>query len=158
MKKTTAFLVVALLQALVLIQPAGAAESIADDTLYARIGGEAKLERIADRLIDESAQDPKTSRTFQQKVNIKRLKALLTEQLIALSGGPKPYTGENMKVSHAGMGLSEAEFYGMVEHLRSILDSEGVGEREKNELLRLLAPMKRDIVEAPTKPVAKTAE
>jgi hemoglobin len=123
-----------------------------DGSLYTRIGGEEKLARISDRLIDESARDPKTARTFEQKVNIKRLKQLLTEQLVELTGGPKKYSGDNMKVSHAGMGLSEAEFYGMVEHLREILDSEGVGTREKNELLKLLAPMKRDIVEV-RKPV-----
>ena len=131
-----------------------ASNAAADESLYVRIGGSEKLARISDRLIDMSAQDPKTSRTFQQKVNIKRLKQLVTEQLIEATGGPQKYSGENMKVSHAGMGLSEAEFYGMVEHLREILDSEGVGEREKNELLRMLAPMKRDIVEvaAPVKP------
>lgn len=123
----------------------------ASPSLYERIGGEAKLVRISDRLIDMSAQDPKTSRTFQQKVNIKRLKQLLTEQMVELTGGPKKYSGEDMKVSHAGMGITEAEFYGMVEHLREVLDTEGIGTREKNELLRLLAPMKRDIVEvAPT--------
>lgn len=131
-----------------------ASNAAADESLYVRIGGAEKLARISDRLIDMSAQDPKTSRTFQQKVNIKRLKQLVTEQLIEATGGPQKYSGESMKVSHAGMGLSEAEFYGMVEHLREILDSEGVGDREKNELLRMLAPMKRDIVEvaAPVKP------
>lgn len=131
-----------------------AGTAAADESLYARIGGAEKLARISDHLIDMSARDPKTSRTFQQKVNIKRLKQLVTEQLIEATGGPLRYSGENMRVSHAGMGISEAEFYGMVEHLREILDSEGVGEREKNELLRLLAPMKRDIVEvvAPAKP------
>ena len=34
----------------------------------------------------------------------------------------------------------------MVQFLRDSLAHNGVGEREKNELLRLLAPMKRDIV------------
>lgn len=121
-------------------------------SLYMRVGGEEKLARIVDRLIDDSATDPRTSRTFGQKVNIKRLKKLLTEQLVDLSGGPKKYSGEDMKVSHAGMGISEAEFYAMVEHLRLILDDEGIGTREKNELLRLLAPMKRDIVETGKSP------
>lgn len=133
----------------------GAVAWAGDASLYERMGGEEKLARISDRLIDESAKDPQTSRTFEQKVNIKRLKQLITEQLVELTGGPKKYSGENMKVSHAGLGISEAEFYGMVEHLRDILDSEGVATREKNELLRLLAPMKRDIVEA-RPPLTKT--
>lgn len=148
----------ALIVSVVLCHLAGVAHAndmVGEASLYTRIGGEEKLARISDRLIDESARDPKTSRTFEQKVNIKRLKQLLTEQLVELTGGPKKYSGDNMKVSHAGMGLSEAEFYGMVEHLREILDSEGVGTREKNELLKLLAPMKRDIVEV-RKPTVAT--
>jgi hemoglobin len=50
-----------------------------------------------------------------------------------------------MKESHAGLNITEAEFYLTVQFLRDALDAR-VGEREKNELLRLLAPMKRDIV------------
>jgi len=34
----------------------------------------------------------------------------------------------------------------LVEHLVAILDRSGVGTREKNELLGLLAPLKRDVV------------
>jgi hemoglobin len=149
-----------IIAAVLLTALAGAAyaSDAAEESLYTRIGGETRLARISDRLIDASAKDPQTSRTFEQKVNIPRLKQLITEQLVALSGGPKKYTGDDMKVSHAGLGISEAEFYGMVEHLREILDSEGVGAREKNELLRLLAPMKRDIVEVRKPAVAANVQ
>jgi hemoglobin len=50
---------------------------------------------------------------------------------------------------HAGHQISEAEFYGMVEILRDSLRRHDVGLRERNELLALLAPMKRDVVDVP---------
>ena len=71
--------------------------------------------------------------------------AKIVEHICALTDGDCKYTGDTMKQSHAGMNISEAEFYLMVEALRSSLDRH-VGEREKNELLKILAPMKRDIV------------
>ena len=51
-----------------------------------------------------------------------------------------------MKAVHGGLDVTDAEFNGLVENLVTALYGNGVGLREKNELLKLLAPMKRDIV------------
>ncbi len=88
--------------------------------------------------------DPRTRRTFE-KVDMKRLQTKIVEHICALTNGGCTYTSDTMKQSHAGMNITEAEFYLMVEALRAALDRH-VGEREKNELLKILAPMKRDIV------------
>jgi len=52
-----------------------------------------------------------------------------------------------MKEVHAGLHISQAEFYTMVDLLRDILARRHVDLASTNQLLRLLAPMKRDIVE-----------
>jgi hemoglobin len=52
-----------------------------------------------------------------------------------------------MKEVHAGHQISEAEFFGMVADLRDVLRERHVSQGAANELLRLLAPMKRDVVE-----------
>ena len=44
------------------------------------------------------------------------------------------------------MGVTDAHFNALVEDLVKSLDKFKVAEREKNELLRLLGPMKSDIV------------
>ena len=54
-----------------------------------------------------------------------------------------------MKQAHAGMGISTADFNALVEDLVKALDKLKVGEKEKNELLSVLGPMKGDIVEKP---------
>jgi hemoglobin len=52
-----------------------------------------------------------------------------------------------MKSAHAGMGISQAEFDAVVDDLVQTLSTYEVPEREKSELLALLAPLRDDIVE-----------
>ena len=118
----------------------------ASRSLYGRMGGEPIVKAVANDVIDGAAHDPKLKRSFA-KVDLARVKRLLAEQICELSGGSCHYTGDPMHDVHAGLGITEAEFYGLVGVLKESLRSHGVGLRERNELLRILAPMKRDIVE-----------
>jgi hemoglobin len=118
----------------------------AADSLYSRLGGEQGVAAIAGSLIDRVASDPNLGRSFKD-TNLKRIKRLLAEQICDLSGGPCHYSGDSMKEVHAGHHISEAEFYGVVDTLRAILKERHVDLATRNELLRLLAPMKRDVVE-----------
>jgi hemoglobin len=115
-------------------------------TLYDRLGGQSGVRAIANSLIDRVSADPHLGRSFKD-TKLSRIKGLLAEQICDLSGGPCRYSGDSMKEVHAGQHISEAEFYGMVDTLRDILKQQHVGIGATNELLRLLAPMKRDIVE-----------
>jgi hemoglobin len=114
--------------------------------LYERLGGADGVAAIAAALIDRVAADPRLGRSFED-TNLKRIKTLLAEQICDLSGGPCRYSGDSMKEAHAGLHISQAEFYGMVADLRDILHERHVSQGATNELLRLLAPMKRDVVE-----------
>ena len=118
---------------------------VASPSLYDRMGGARVVRQVADETIERSSSDPRTARSFKD-VKIQRVKDKLSEQICSLAGGPCTYTGDPMPEVHKGLKNTEAEFYLLVQFLRDALDRAGVGEREKNELLRLLAPMKRDIV------------
>jgi hemoglobin len=74
------------------------------------------------------------------------LKESVTNFLCVKTGGNCVYEGETMKKSHADLHNTVAEFEIMVDVLRERMDANGVGTREKNELLRILAPMKYDVV------------
>ncbi len=132
-----AFLIVA---TAVLLRPAWA-----DESLYLRLGGEKGVQALVYELIQKSASDPQTRRSFV-KINRPRLEKLLQQQICQLAGGGCKYEGDTMQQSHAGLDITEAEFFGMVEHLRQVCDEQGIDQRSKNELLALLAPMKKDIV------------
>lgn len=114
-------------------------------TLYQRIGGEPVVQRVVDDVIDRTASDPRTARSFKD-VKMSRVKEKLREQICNLAGGPCKYTGDPMNEVHKGLKITEAEFSLMVQFLRDALERGGVRDAEKNELLRMLGPMKRDIV------------
>ena len=107
---------------------------------------QAGVAAIADTLIDRVSADPILGRSFKDS-KLDRIKTLLAEQICDLSGGPCRYSGDSMNEVHAGHQISEAEFYGMVADLREVLKERHVSQGATNELLRLLAPMKRDVVE-----------
>ena len=108
----------------------------ADETLYDPIGGPVVMQRIAEQTLARVAADPAINQSFDG-INVAKLSVKLARHLCA---------EDSIKVIHAGLGIGQGEFYAMVESLRSACDANGVGEREKNELLRALAPMKRDVV------------
>lgn len=122
-----------------------AAASVDAPTLYERLGGAKVIAAISEDLIEAAANDPRTARSWR-KVNLRRVKDGLSEQLCALTGGPCTYTGDTMEDIHAGLDITEAEMYVVVQMLRDVMVAHEVQLRERNEVLALLAPMKRDIV------------
>ena len=62
------------------------------------------------------------------------------------TGGPCSYVGRDMKTTHKGMQVTDAEWSATVENLVKALDKHKIGAKEKSELLGVLGPMKADIV------------
>jgi hemoglobin len=131
---------------------AGAADPAAT-SLYARMGGEPIVAAVVSQTIDQVVADPKLGRSFHGS-NIARIKRLLAEKICELAGGGCVYSGDSIREVHANHGISEADFYGLVEILRAAMRRNHVALRERNELLALLAPMKRDVVNVTIAPAA----
>jgi hemoglobin len=117
-----------------------------DRSLYQRLGGKPAIRAVVDDFVGNVAADKRINKFFA-KTDIPRLKRLLVEQICAGSGGPCKYTGRNMKDAHRGMGVASVHFDALVEDLVKSLDKFKVGKREKGELLAVLGPMRKDIVE-----------
>jgi len=120
-----------------------------DKSLYERLGGKPAITAVVDDFVARVAADNRINGKFAN-ANIPRLKMMLVEQICQASGGPCTYTGRDMKMAHAGMGIKGSEFDALVGDLVATLNKFKVPEREKNELLGALGPMKKDIVENPT--------
>jgi hemoglobin len=119
-----------------------------DKPLYERLGGKPAITAVVEDFVGRVAADDRINGKFAN-TDIPRLKMLLIEQICQASGGPCSYTGRSMKATHAGMGVSKADFDALVGDLVATLNKFKVPEREKNELLGALTPMKKDIVEKP---------
>lgn len=119
----------------------------APDSLFLRMGGLPVIAQMVDEFIDEVTTAPKTKRSFEG-LNMKTFKNTVTSHLCKLTGGGCIYEGETMLNAHRDAKITEAEFEVFVSMFRDTLNKY-IGTREKNELLKILAPMKRDIVTNP---------
>lgn len=117
-----------------------------EKSLYERLGGKGAITAVVDDFVGRVAADNRIN-SFFASTNIPRLKVLLVEQICEASGGPCKYPGRDMKTTHMGMGITDADFNALVEDLVMTLDKFKVPEKEKGELLAVLGPMRKDIVE-----------
>jgi hemoglobin len=144
----TKWFTVAALSAITLLAPATFAK---DKTLYERLGGKKSITAVVDAFVGNVAGDARINSFFKADVadpkRLAKFKKNLVDQICQASGGPCKYTGKDMKTAHAGMGVSGADFNALVEDLVAALDKFHVGDKEKNELLGILGPMKSEIVE-----------
>ncbi len=115
-------------------------------SLYDRLGGETAIKAVVDEFVANVGADTRINHYFAN-ADLERLKGHLVNQIGQASAGPEQYTGRDMKTTHAGMGIDEPAFNALVEDLVKALDKFAVQEKEKNDLLGLLGPMKADIVE-----------
>lgn len=116
----------------------------AEESLFNRMGGLPTIRIVVSETIDEVSSNPKTSRSFKD-IKLPKLKESVVSQICKLTGGGCEYDGETMLNSHKDAKITTAEFESFVAVFRESLNRH-TNTREKNELLKILAPMKRDIV------------
>ncbi|MBB5014308.1 group I truncated hemoglobin [Rehaibacterium terrae] len=136
--------------ALALVQPAQAQmdPAPADPTLRPvldEFGGVAGLTALMDDFMTILLDDPRM-RPFFENADQVRIKRQLVEQFCVILGGDCTYSGRDMRSSHAGLGITRADFNALVEDLQIAMDRRGIPFRAQNKLLAKLAPMHREIV------------
>lgn len=114
------------------------------NSLYARMGGTPVVTKIVDDFINTVTKDARTKRSFDG-LNLKTLKGSIVSHICQLTGGGCVYEGETMVNAHRDANITEAEFDAFVGMFRQTLN-QYLPTAEKNALLKILAPMKRDIV------------
>ena len=122
----------------------------ADPTLYTRLGGIDAITLVVDKFLTNVAADNVINGRFEGTVasesRFRLLRTNLIDQVCAGAGGPCIYKGKTMLEAHTGMDISDDEFNALVGDLVSALDFYDVPDKEKNDLLAILGPMKTDIV------------
>ena len=120
-------------------------------SLYKRLGGYDALAAVTDDFIGRLIADPQMQRFFVGHSNDSkaRIRQLIVDQLCNVTGGPCVYIGRTMKAAHAGMGITQANWDGAVQHLVATLTKFNVPQKEKDEVLAAVSSLKADIVEKP---------
>lgn len=119
---------------------------------WERLGGEAGVGRIVDDWVALVANDPRVNftrggRFKPTESQVAELKKLLVAFFSQALGGPLRYNGQDMKASHRGMGITDAEFDAGVADLRKALEGQGVATADVHLLLKVVEATRKDIVE-----------
>ena len=117
-----------------------------EKTLYERLGGIDAIKAVVNEFAGRVLADTRINAKFA-KTDASRLTLHLVEQICFATGGPCEYTGKSMPAAHKNMKVTEGEFGALVEDLVGALDKFNVPEKEKNDLLAILGPLKSQIVE-----------
>lgn len=118
-------------------------------SLYKRLGGYDALAAVTDDFIGRLVADKQLARFFggASTDSKKRIRQLVLDQLCEATGGPCFYIGRSMKTSHAGLGITEAEWDIGVRLLVETLNKFKVPKAEQDELGKIIGTLKPDIVE-----------
>ena len=115
-------------------------------SLYQRLGGRGAITAVVGDFVGNVAKDNRINKFFAN-TDIPRLKRLLVQQICAGSGGPCQYEGRSMREAHRGLGVRNQDFDALVGDLVKSLNKFNVPPREQKELLGLLGPMRKDVVQ-----------
>ena len=145
-QRATAF---GLVLSLLLTISATAIAASQEKSLYERVGGYNALAAVVDDFIVRLVTDKQFAKFFGGHGNDskKRIRQHLLDQFCAATGGPCVYTGRDMKTTHGGLGITEADWDAAAKHLGASLDKFKVPEKEKGEILAFVTSLKKDIVE-----------
>lgn len=116
------------------------------DAMWKAFHGQAGVDRVVDEMVDLSLKDPRIKDIFEAH-DMLRLRRTLKEQFCYILNGGCSYSGRDMKSVHKDLGVQNADFNALVEHLQTAMDHEKIAFRDQNRFLAKLAPMQRDAVE-----------
>jgi len=115
------------------------------NSLFERLGGEEGIRKISSDVVDLHRKNPTISARFS-KSDLPTLKNTVSEFFITGSGGPEVYKGKDMLSAHKHMNISDNEYMAAVDDVMTALTNNGIGDREKGEVLHIFYTLRPDIV------------
>ena len=118
-------------------------------SLYERLGGYDAISAVSNDLLPRLVSDALLGRFWANRSDdgVAREKQLLIDFLCHSAGGPTYYTGRDMKLSHKGMRISEADWQAFMGHVHATLSKFNVPKQERDEVVAFVESTKADIVE-----------
>ena len=120
-----------------------------DKTLYQRLGGYDAIAASVDDFFGRLAGDKLNGRFLATLADDRKKVArqLTIDFICEASGGPCIYLGRNMKESHAGMGITKADWDASIVHLNATLDKFKVEGQTRTDFVAMVTGLEGDIVD-----------
>jgi len=120
-----------------------------EKSLYERVGGYDALAKVVDEFIVRLVGDQRFNKFFvgHSADSQKRIRQHILDQFCAATGGPCIYTGRDMKTTHQGLAITEADWEAAAKHLVGSLDKFKVPQKEKDEIISVACSICRTPVE-----------
>ena len=121
-----------------------------EGSLYTRLGGYDAIAAVVDDLQKRLESDSLLGRYWAARRSLetdRRVRQLTIDYLVEAAGGPTFYLGRDMRLAHAGMGLTKADYAAFTRHLTDTLEKFKVGEPERREVMAFIEGLESQIVE-----------
>jgi len=120
-----------------------------EKSLYERLGGYDMIAAFMTEHSNRVRSDPQFARFSAGRGSDKKKRdlQLTIDYMCKIAGGSNYYMGRDMKTSHAGLGITDAEWTANMRHMSEALEKYKIPRREKDEFLALVERTRKEIVE-----------
>ena len=115
------------------------------ETLFQKYGGKKTVSQIVINFYQKLMADENLKKFFTNS-DMKVLISHKTNFISQALGGPKEYTGLDMKTAHQGMKISQEDFNGVAGHLKKTLEELNVESQDVDTIIGVVAPLSEHIV------------
>ncbi len=115
--------------------------------LFERLGGRDGVRAVVEKTIANHLANPVVRTRFEHAQQTpQQLVDHAVEFFCTGLTGVATYTGRPIADAHAGMNITDEEFCAVLDDIIEALDSNGIGEPERSEVIGMLYGMKPDVV------------
>lgn len=118
----------------------------AKGSLYDRLGQKDGIARIVNDVMANHLTNPVVRARFENIKDLDHARRMAAEFFCAGCGGPDPYTGRDMLVTHRGMNISEQEYMAVMDDILAALGKNGIDQGTQNEVVAILYSLKNQII------------
>lgn len=124
-----------------------------ENSLYARLGGAPTVKEAVRLFYDRVLVDHQLMSYFDG-ADLDRLRGHQARLIGQILGGPATYDGVGLAAGHAGLGITDADYDRVGEHLLAVLDDLGAGAEAAATVAAALGQARASIVSARPAPDA----
>jgi hemoglobin len=117
-------------------------------SIFERLGQEQGIRAAVDDFYERVVGDPQLAHYFDG-VDLRVLRGHQTALLVQVTGGPAAYSGRDLAIAHARLGITPEDFDRVVGHLVATLSSFGVSAEDIGAVGEALTAYRDEIVTAP---------